>query len=444
LNSVAAHLSAERQAWYEAACAHVNAAELRRIVSAMTAIASPAGDELELAQYVARELDAAGTEAVCQHIEDRQANAVARRRGDGSGPSLMLYAPLDLHIAGDARDDGPWIDLAGRPDLVPDPVSEGDFVIGLGAENPKGHAACVVAAAQAIARAGIPLRGDLIAGFGGGGMPVNASPDRRIARPGVGHGVGCAYLIEHGYAPDFAVIAKPGGAVAHEEVGLCWFEIAVRGDFNYAGIGLRPGGRQAILDAAAVVAKLQAWFPDYTARNASGLVAPRGSISAIEGGWPEKPAFVPELCKIYVDLRVSPRTSPLEAQRQLDEALDAIRAADPGLRIERTMLVAIPGTSTPPDAWIVRSSIKAWELVEGRPHVPRTGTSGATDANILRAHGVPTARIGMGPLGSDAPFAGRFSMGVVSVSAMEKLTRALIAVAVDTTTRSLADVGAPR
>jgi len=408
---------------------------------AMTAIPSPAGGELELAEYVAGELSDGGVEAVCQRIEGKQANAVARRSGDGTGPSLMLYAPIDMHIAGNPVEDGPWIDFSGRPDLIPKPLADGDYVIGLGAENPKGHAACVVAATRAIARAGIPLRGDLIAGLGGGGMPVNKSPDPSIRQPGVGHGVGCAFMLEHGYQPDFAVIAKPGGAVAHEEVGLCWFEIAVHGDFNYAGIGLRPGGRNPILDAATVIAKLQAWFPQYTAHNTSGLVAPRGSISAIEGGWPEKPAFVPETCKIFVDLRVSPRTDPLEAQRQLDEALDAIRAAEPGIRIERTMILAIPGTSTPPDNWIVASSVKAWEMIEGRPHVPRTGTSGATDANILRGHGVPTARIGMGQLGADAPFAGRFSMGVVSVRAMEQLTRSLIAIAIDTCTRSRTDVG---
>lgn len=433
--------TAQQQAWLDAAWAHVSGDELRRLARAMTAIPSPSGNERALVDYLVRELQGSGVEAVAQTVEDRQANAVARARGDGTGPTLMLYAPIDLHLAGNQADDGPWLDLDGRPDLQPQPYDDGDFVVGLGAENPKGHAACIVAATQAIARAGIPLRGDVIAGFGGGGMPVNASPDPAIVRPGIGHGVGCAYMLEHGFAPDFAVIAKPGGAVAHEEVGLCWFEITLHGDFSYAGVGLRPGNRNPILDAASVVTKLEEWFARYTARNTSGLVAPRGSISAIAGGWPEKPAFVPETCTISIDLRISPRTAPLEAQAQLDEALDAMRAADPGLRIERRLIVAIPGTSTPPENWIVRSSVRAWEALEGRPHVPRTGTSGATDANILRGHGIPTARIGMPPVAADAPFSGRFSMGVVSVSAMERLTRALVAIAVDTCTRTRADVG---
>lgn len=435
---IAGRFSHDQQGWFDAACAQIDAEELRRLVIEMTAIPSPSGDEADLAAYLVREMTERGLEAEYQLIRERQANAVARRQGDGSGPALLLYAPIDMHIAGNAADDGPWIDFTDRPDLVPRPRVEGDFVIGLGAENPKGHAACVLAAAAAVARAEIPLHGDLIAGFGAGGMPVNKSPDPRITRGGVGHGVGCAFLLEHGYRPDFAVIAKPGGAVAYEEVGLCWFEIAVRGDYGYAGF-VRPGKRNPVADAATVIAHLQAWLPGYTARHTSGLVAPTGSISAIVGGWPEKPAFVPEVCKIYLDLRISPRLDPSDAHRELEGALDPIRAA--GVDVRSTMIVAIPGTSTPPESWIVQSSVKAWEMVAQRPHAVRTGTSGATDANILRGHGVPTARIGMGPLGPGAPFAGAFSMGVVSVEAMLGLTQALVAIAIDSCTRTREDVG---
>ena len=44
-------------------------------------------------------------------------------------------------------------------------------------------------------------------------------------------------------------------------------------------------------------------------------------------------------------------------------------------------------------------------------------------------------------LGAAAPFAGRFSMGVVSAQAMVKLTLALIAIAIDTCGRPRSDAG---
>jgi acetylornithine deacetylase/succinyl-diaminopimelate desuccinylase-like protein len=431
-----AHFSPEQRRDFASACAHVHADELRRRTADVVSIPSPVGGEAELAGYFAGFLAGEGLMAELQEFGPGRGNAFARRSGDGSGPALLLFAPIDMHIAGDADEDGPGLQLESRPDLRPHALIDGDFVIGLGAENPKGHAVCVAVAAAALARAGVALRGDLLVGLAGGGMPANAAPPRFA----VGHGSGCSYLLEHGSAPDFAVIAKPGGAVAYEEVGLCWFKLTVHGRFNYAGIPPRAEVRNAVVDAATLVRHLQAWFPQYTARNTSGLVAPLGTVSAIAGGWPEKPAFVPDRCAVYVDLRISPRTSPADAMRQLGEALDAIRAAEPGLAFDCDMIAAVPGTTTPPENWIVRSSVAAWQAAYGRAHVLRTGTSGATDANTLRGHGIPTARIGMAALGAGAPFAGTFSMGVVSVPAMVGLTQALIAIAIDTCTRTRTEI----
>jgi hypothetical protein len=70
--------------------------------------------------------------------------------------------------------------------------------------------------------------------------------------------------------------------------------------------------------------------------------------------------------------------------------------------------------------------------------------SGATDANILRSRGIPTARIGM-PKVSGTPFEVDFARGMntVDVRDMERLTRLLVAAAIDTCTRPAADVGVP-
>jgi hypothetical protein len=102
------------------------------------------------------------------------------------------------------------------------------------------------------------------------------------------------------------------------------------------------------------------------------------------------------------------------------------------------MVLSIPGTATPADDWIVRSAIAAWEDAEGRPHEPIVGNSGATDANILRARGLPTARIGMARAGAGAPLPIDFPMGmnVVDVREMEKFTRTLIHTIVTTCTRT--------
>ena len=436
-----AQWSSQQSQWLKAALANVDIDHLREIIVDMTAIPSPTGEERRLAEHLAMRMRAVGIEATYQPIDEMQGNAIGRRRGAGDGPNLLLYAPIDTHIAGDEIEDCPWIGPVVREDMRPEPIVKDGLVIGLCAENPKGYAACILAAAEAVQKAGIPLRGDLMIGFGAGGMPTNKRPVPGANRYNVGQGNGCSFMLEQGFRGDFAIIAKPGWAVAWEEVGLCWFRIQVRGYLNYTGQRHRLRHKNPIVEPAKVIEGLEHWFPEYTKHNMSGLVAPQGSIGAIEGGWPHKPAFVPAACNLYVDLRVSPRVDPMDVQAQLRRALAKICADNPGLEVDCEMILAIPGGSTDPDSWIVQSSIRAWEAVSGQKHVARTNTSGATDANILRGRGIPTARIGMPPPTRPVPYENTFSMGVVEIEGMAQLTLCLVKIIVDTCARTRAEVG---
>ena len=70
-----------------------------------------------------------------------------------------------------------------------------------------------------------------------------------------------------------------------------------------------------------------------------------------------------------------------------------------------------------------------------------TNSSGATESNILRLWGVPTARFGMPPPPHPLPHSGMFSMGEVHVDSLMALSRGLITATVDTCARPLEDVG---
>jgi len=433
-------LTTRQRQWIEAAWASIDRDEVARLLIDMVNIPSPPGAERPLAEFITAHLSERGVTARCQLLDDQQANAVGVRGGRGGGGDLLLYAPIDTAFTGSEDDDLPWTGPRLRADLVPAATMRDGFVVGLGAENPKGYAACVISAIEAIARADIPLAGDLLVGLGAGGMPANA-PVRRTGRRNVAQGVGCAYMLEQGIRADFAVIAKPGWTVSWEEVGVCWFRVDVRGILAYTGMRHILPYRNAIVAAAEVAQALERWFPEYTARNTSGFVAPQGSIGAIVGGWPHKPAFAPAVCEIYVDLRASPRTSPSDVKAQFAEAMGRIRQAHPHLDFGWEMILGIPGSHSDPDGWVVRSTIRGWEALEGKPHVAEGGKSGATDANILRQWGVPTARIGMPRPPLAGPFAGEFSMGVAYLESLHTLIKLLVHVAVDTCTRPRAELG---
>jgi acetylornithine deacetylase/succinyl-diaminopimelate desuccinylase-like protein len=431
-------LSARQREWLERAWAQIDPAALAELDAQLVSIPSPTGEERAVAEFIAEHLDSAGVEATYQSIDQDQGNAVGKIAGTGDGAELLLYAPTDTAFTGQEAEDLPWLGRHIRADLQTRGHLENDYVIGQGAENPKAYATCVIAAAEAVRRADLPLKGSLLVGLGAGGMPSNRRPGR--SRSNAGQGNGCSFMLEQGVRGDFAIIAKPGYAVSWEEVGLCWFKVAVRGTLNYTGIRHIVPYRNPIVEAAKVIQGLEEWFPRYSARHTDGLVAPQGSIGAIEGGWTYKPSFVPSVVHLYVDIRIGPRTTPMQLKREFAAALTEIRDRHPGLELDFEMILSIPGTRTEPDNWIVQSLMRAWEHRENQSHQPIRGTSGATDAAILRGRGMPTARLGLPRTPAPAQYPG-FSMGAASPAAMQRLTECLVYAIVDTCTRERSEVG---
>lgn len=441
VKTVEVPLSDAQRAWIDRADAAVDREWMADLLSRLVEIPSPYGEETAIAGFLAGAMADAGLDAEVQHIDDRSANAMGRLGAGADGPSVLVFAPLDSPFTGRAEDDVPWVG-DGIPDHMR-PVAQrtGDGIVGLSAHNPKAHIAAAVAAAKALRESGAALTGAVTLAFGAGGAPAN--PRRGDQRPRVGHGRGCEFMLDEGLTADFAIVAKPGYRVAWEEVGVCWFRVRVRGTQTYVGRKHLLAYRNPIADAAHVVLELEKWFETYTARHTDGVCAAQGAVGAIEGGWPNMPAFVPAACDILVDMRITPRTTPDEARAELEAELARIAAARPGLAFDCETLVAIPGFATDPDSWIIQSCLRAWETIEGRAHEPYIDTSGQTEAVILRRRGIPTARIGlhqhMGP-NAEQDRTAKHSMGAVGLADMERYARTLIRAFVDTCTRTRADV----
>lgn len=421
-----------RQGWVEAAAREVSEADAARLLSWMVDTPSPTGSEAELARMVVEQLGSAGLDGRLQPIGPGQANALGLLRGCGEGPALMLYGHLDTHLSGDPLLDAPAADGPLPPMSRPQARREGDLVLGLGAGNPKGYAAAAILAATAIARAGVPLRGDLMLGLCAGGMPAQAPAGSAL--PNVGLGVGASYMLQSGFRPDFAIIGKPGHAIAWEEVGLLWCRLRVGGALGYSGTRHVLEYDNSIAAAARLIGELEEWFEEYAREETSGYVAPQAMIGAIAGGWPEKPAFSPAWTDLFLDVRVSPRSNPNAVRRKLEAAVDRI-AARHGLRVEVEALAAIPGTATDPEAWIVGSCERAFEALEGRPPEPIRATSGATDAAILRLWGIPTARWGMASGVREERATLAMDLDSVELPNLVRFARGLIHAVVDTCTR---------
>src|SRR5262249_41619749 len=137
----------------EEARAQIYAERVAQLCFDLTAVPSPTGEEHAVAELAAARLTDAGLVAQVQDAGEGVANTFARL-GDRDGPRLMLWAPLDTATVG-----ADWLGDELRPDWSLPPRREGRKIVGLGADNPKAFATAAIAAATAVARAGLQLRG---------------------------------------------------------------------------------------------------------------------------------------------------------------------------------------------------------------------------------------------------------------------------------------------
>lgn len=428
-------LDPARQGWYEAATSRIDEARMSRLIRRLTDVHSPTGAERAVCELLADELTASGLHARYQAVQGDSGNCIACVRGNGDGPIVMLYSPIDTHLDAVPSQDVPWVGPELRADMLPRTLERDGSLIGLGSSNPKSMVVTITEAMQCVVEADVPLVGDIVAAFCGGGMPWVA-----VHRGNAGVGSGVGYLLSHGVTADAAVIVKTWDDVYHEHPGMAWFRITVTGSMGYSGISRGiPEFRSSIVPAARLLLELEDWLVAYPERHRSREILPQGSISAVQAGWPTKPAFSPAATEIYVDVRTNPDQSLQELETELKSFVRSVtdRHADIVARVE--MVVSLPGARTDPGHWIVQSALRAWQSTHGRPYPGPPPMSGISDAAAIRRAGIPTVRIGY-PFRSGDALPEEFrdglgGMGAVAAADLVGTVSQLIHIVVDTCTR---------
>ena len=400
---------------------HISATRLIQNLCEMINIASPTGEERPLARWLAEIMDENELDGQVQAFGSTQANAIGHLSGRNGDKNLLLYAPIDTVTSNSELEDLPWASRHPRTDLKAAAVEKDGHVFGLGAHNPKGHGACILEAARVLRDLQIELPGNVYFGFGAGGMPTHS---RKEFESGTGHGIGCAQMIEHLPKLDGAIIAKSGTSVTWAEVGFIWLRVTVSGQHNYVGARHLMPYSNAIANAAKLILRLEDWFETYAETHASDTCRPQGTISHMQSGWERMPAFTPAAAQFLIDLRFTPDQSADEVEAEFSDFLRQA-SIDLGIDTEYTRIQTIDASQTSVQDPIIQSTVNVWEKLHGRAHEPFTIMSGATDANILRQHGIPTARIGLAKADlPDMDFA--LGMNSVAISELRQLTKFLV------------------
>ena len=310
-------------------------------------------------------------------VDRTSARAVlARWRGTGDGPTLLLLGHTDVVPPGDL---GAW---SSDPFT---PFTHGDRLVGRGSCDMKAGTAAMWFAVRALRAGGVRLRGDIVL------AAVSGEEDG---------GLGTYALVDRGVRADACVIPEPTNLdIIPANGGALTFRLRVRGLATHAS--RRTEGVSAIALFMPVLDELERLE---ARRNAHvdplmdrwPIAYPLSVGTVHSGDWA---STVPDLLIAEGRLGVALDETPAQARADLEQTIARLCAANPWLADHPIEVEWWGGQfaagRTDPQHALVRELSEAVTSVRGRPPDVYGGPYGS-DLRLLVGAGIPTVQFGPG------------------------------------------------
>lgn len=366
----------------------VVASRVVELLELMASVASPWGEERELAESIVAwgRTRADGVTWTSDRFESRRANAIATA-GEGRD-ELVIYSHLDTSLSGDPVGDE---SITGRRDRVEPLRFDGVTFVGPGLGVAKGPAAAAtigyLAAVAALDEHAVAHRTSLLLAAGGTHHVAHAFGDHQS-----GHFAnGVRHALQHGLAPRAAVVAKAGPEdVLFEEPGSAYIDIELRGRWTpaFARSDDEPG---LVTRVAGVLTAIEAWRHAYVRRSAPSVndrIAREAAVGAISGGAPTKRDLMPAVVHIGVYVVLGHGDDASVVAHEIRGAA-AAAVAPSAIEVTTTVVAWEPAGRTDPTSHVVMAAMAA----TGRTASIK-GWRGSTDGTAFRAAGIDTVRWG--------------------------------------------------
>lgn len=361
-------------------------------------IEAPLGKERAAGDYVYDWMAQSGFGPERIGVFEDRFNVVGRLKGSGGGISLSFNSHLDTSMG--RADTFRFIDAAAR--IYHEAWHEDGRIYGYPVVNCKGPMTCWLIAAKALQDSGIRLKGDAVLAAVCGEMcedPV----DEFQGHDYLGNDIGTRYAITHGAISHYALVAEATGfKAAWVEAGKLFVKITVyAGPSRYTPYLPRPvpalSSPNAIVRMAKLVEALEEWADGYEKRYtrtySGGTVVPKVGIGCIRGGSPNKISRVPELCSIYLDIRINPDTRPLVLTDEITAIVSKL-----GLKADVKPFLYRRGYNAEGIEPLRDAVESAHQAIIGRPsEPPDTSTCSMwRDTNPYNELGIPSLTYGCG------------------------------------------------
>ncbi|TRO62431.1 M20 family peptidase [Candidatus Bathyarchaeota archaeon] len=369
------------------------------LTKTLVGIPSETGKEQAIADWMINFFEELGLSQITRlPVEDAGDTVYAVLEG-GDGPKMMLNFHIDTFDAFEGWDTPPF-----------KVVEKDRRLIGLGAHDMKGGAACALAALEAIVKSGAKLGGDLI---------VSGTSDEEYWSRGVHE------LIKTGILKDckYCIVPEPSAyaTILIGQNGRHVFKLRFYGSSVSAAY---DEGINAIVDASKVIAEFEkhkpkgfGYLPEYDMR--SNLC-----VTGFHSGGDK--IYVPELAEVTIDRHIVPGQTVEEAAHQIHQIiLDAGIKGRYELTWDERPTPAPTSYITPPDSLLVKTAKKNLEA-ELKHDIKLGLARSVADTNHIAVHGgVPT--IIMGPTGGNTCEANEW----VDIESLPQITKAITQTVID-------------
>jgi acetylornithine deacetylase len=333
----------------QAASGAVDTRELVSLLQQMVRIRSysAGGEEGTIARFMRDYLAALGLEVELQEVEPNRFNCISRWRGEGGGMSLMLNGHLDTNPAGEGWTKDPF---GGDVD--------DECIYGIGVSNMKAADAAYVAGLQAVRKAGIRLRGDVVLAHVVGELQG---------------GVGTVHMLGQGVRADRFVVGEPtDNSVLTLHAGSLEAELTVHGRTRH--LSKMEEGVDAIAKMFKIIPALNTMSftgpdrADYRGLRRVGIGVIRGGLGPDYQDW--RPSLLADRCSIKFSARYSPGQTPDMVADDIRALIARMRKDDPDLvaevQLNKTGQRMLMGSfEVGRDADIVQTVVRAHRAVVG-------------------------------------------------------------------------------
>ncbi|MFQ5762691.1 MAG: ArgE/DapE family deacylase [Candidatus Bathyarchaeia archaeon] len=358
------------------------------------------GGEKKCNEFVAERLRRISCKIDMWEPVPQRANLVGTLKSEGGGKSLILMGHIDVVPP-------------GKPELWTYPPFSGHVedgkIHGRGASDCKAGIAAMIAAVEAIQKAGYTLKGDVllesvIGEETGEGGAEGANP------------IGAVTTVSRGHKADGAIIAEAFEGIWVTQPHLFWMKVTVTGKTAHSMLRrdlIHAGGLGSTIGVSAVDKGFKVYETIRELERQWGItkkhpLLPHGHFTlganVVRGGPGEilTPYIIPDVFTLDYCVWAHPQEEVAVVKKEIEDCINAVASADEWLRDHPPKVewkLWWGPYNTPENHPLVKTVSDAYEQVtQTKPQL--AGCPGVLDCTFLEAQGIPCVSHGPGGAGA--------------------------------------------